>query len=80
MAIRDALYTVSAPPGEAYGPGQLAEALDAVRNGRDIDYTGAAGTFDIDENGDTALEVILFQVSGNGFVTLPNLRPGDLRQ
>lgn len=80
VAIRDALYTVSAPPGDAYGPGQLAEALDAVRNGRDIDYTGAAGTFDIDGNGDTALEVILFQVAGNGFVTLPNLRPGDLRQ
>ncbi len=80
VAIRDALFTVSAPPGEAYGPGQLAEALDAVRNGRDIDYNGAAGTFDIDGNGDTALEVILFQVSGNGFVTLPNLRPSDLRQ
>jgi len=80
VAIRDALYSVSAPPGEAYGPGQLAEALEAVRNGRDIDYTGASGTFDIDDNGDTALEVILFQVSGNAFVTVPGLRPSDLRQ
>ncbi|MDB4933424.1 MAG: hypothetical protein JWP87_396 [Labilithrix sp.] len=80
VAIRDALYTLSAPPGEAYGPGQLAEALDAVRNGRDIDYTGAAGTFDLDDQGDTALEVILWKVSGNGFVTLPGLRPADLRQ
>jgi ABC-type branched-subunit amino acid transport system substrate-binding protein len=80
VAIRDALYTVSAPPGEAYGPGQLAEALDAVRSGRDIDYTGAAGTFDLDDKGDTALEVILWKVSGNGFVTIPGLRPSDLRQ
>lgn len=80
VAIRDALYAVSAPPGEAYGPGQLAEALDAVRNGRDIDYTGASGSFDLDDKGDTALEVILWQVSGNGFVTIPGLRPSDLRQ
>src|SRR5205085_1630658 len=34
-AIRDALYSVSAPPGDAYGPAQLAEALEAVRLGRD---------------------------------------------
>ncbi len=78
--IRDALYSVSAPPGEAYGPGQLAEALDAVRSGRDIDYVGASGTFDLDDLGDTALEVIMWKVSGNGFVTIPGLDPADLRQ
>ena len=80
VAIRDALYEVSAPPGDAYGPGQLAEALDAVRNGREIDYTGAAGTFDIDDTGDTALEVIMWQVRGNGFVSIPGLRPADLQK
>lgn len=80
VAIRDALYEVSSPPGQAYGPGQLAEALDAVRSGRDVDYVGASGTFDIDDQGDTALEVILWQVSGNGFVTLPGLDPNDLRR
>jgi len=77
-AIRDALYEVSSPPGAAYGPAELAEALDAVRSGRDIDYVGAAGTFDIGENGDTALEVILFKVVGNGFETIPGLRSADL--
>lgn len=80
VKVRDALYSVSAPPGEAYGPGQLAEAFDAVRNGRDIDYVGASGTFDLDDLGDTALEVIMWQVAGNGFVTIPGLKPGDLRQ
>lgn len=78
--IRDALYSVSAPPGDAYGPGQLAEALDAVRNGRDIDYVGASGTFDLDDLGDTALEVIMWRVAGNGFVTIDGLDPGNLRQ
>jgi ABC-type branched-subunit amino acid transport system substrate-binding protein len=77
-AIRDALYEVSSPPGAAYGPAELAEALDAVRSGRDIDYTGAAGTFDIGENGDTALEVILFKVVGNGFETMTGLYSADL--
>ncbi|MBX3258667.1 MAG: ABC transporter substrate-binding protein [Labilithrix sp.] len=80
VAIRDALYSVSAPPGDAFGPGQLAEALNAVRSGRDIDYTGASGTFDIDDRGDTALEVILWRVSGNGFVSIPDLRSGDLQK
>ena len=80
VAIRDALYEVSAPPGDSFGPGQLAEALEAVRSGRDIDYTGASGTFDIDDRGDTALEVIMWKVAGNGFVTIPGLKPGDLQK
>lgn len=79
-AIRDALYAVSAPPGDAFGPTQLAEALEAVRLGRDIDYVGAAGSFDLDDQGDTALEVIMFKVQGNGFVTLPGLDSAQLRQ
>lgn len=78
VKIRDALYEVSAPPGEAFGPGQLAEALEAVRAGRDIDYVGASGTFDLDDNGDTALEVLFWRVAGNGFQTVPGLRSTDL--
>lgn len=80
VAIRDALYDVSAPPGQAYGPGQLSEAFEAVRNGRDIDYVGASGTFDIDARGDTALEIIMWQVVGNGFSTIPDLRQEDLQK
>lgn len=80
VAIRDALYDVSAPPGQSYGPGQLAEAIDAIRNGRDIDYTGASGSFDIDERGDTALEVIMWRVTEKGFENLPDLKPGDLQR
>lgn len=79
-AVRDALYSVSAPPGDAFGPAQLAEALEAVRAGREIDYVGASGSFDLDDQGDTALEVIMWRVTGNGFVTLPGLDPAQLRQ
>lgn len=80
QAIRDALYAVSAPPGDAFGPAQIAEALEAVRLGRDIDYVGAAGSFDLDDQGDTALEVIMWRVQGNGFVTIPGLDSAQLRQ
>jgi len=80
VAIRDSLYRVSRPPGEAFGPGQLAEALDALRNGRDIDYVGASGTFDLDDQGDTSLEVIMFRATGSGFETLPDLTSEDLRR
>ena len=80
QAIRDALYAVSSPPGDAFGPGQVAEALEAVRLGRDVDYVGAAGSFDLDDQGDTALEVIMWKVQGNGFVTIPGLDPAQLRK
>ena len=51
-AIRDALREVSRPPGEQVGPQDIARALELLRNGKDIDYVGAAGDLDFDENGD----------------------------
>ena len=46
--------------GTQYGPDQLAEAIAAVIAGEDIDYIGATGPADFDENGDTT--VALFDV------------------
>ena len=51
-AIRDALREVSRPPGEQVGPQDIARALELIRNGQDIDYVGAAGDLNFDENGD----------------------------
>lgn len=51
-AVRAALVEVASPPGAKFGPGQFAEAKAALGRGEDIDYDGAAGSQDFDENGD----------------------------
>ena len=53
-AIRDELRFVANPPGEIVGPGrdEIARALGLLAEGKDINYEGAGGAVDIDENGD----------------------------
>ena len=51
-AIKDALRTVANPPGVMVGPGDLARALELIRDGQDINYEGAAGNQDINDSGD----------------------------
>ena len=49
---RGKLAEVSGPPGTKYTLENLADALTAAQNGEDIDYEGASGPIDLDENGD----------------------------
>ena len=53
-AIRDQLRAVGGGPGEVVyaGPEGIARALDVLGAGDAIDYDGASGTLDWDENGD----------------------------
>lgn len=51
-AVRDALYEVSAAPGEKINPGEWAKAVQLLKEGKDIDYEGASGPVDFDQNGD----------------------------
>jgi ABC-type branched-subunit amino acid transport system substrate-binding protein len=46
------LQAVSGPGGDPYTWDQLPEAIEALQNGDDIDYQGASGPIDLDENGD----------------------------
>ena len=61
-AIRDSLREVSNPPGTKFGPGDLAGALEAIRNGEAVDYTGAAGEHDFDERGDVLNTIEIWHV------------------
>jgi ABC-type branched-subunit amino acid transport system substrate-binding protein len=47
-----ALVDNTAPGGTEYTWQELADAIEAVQGGDDIDYTGASGPIDMDENGD----------------------------
>lgn len=59
-AIRDALRDVANPGGETVGPGTegFTAALALIAAGDEINYEGAAGPVDLDENGDVLIGAI----------------------
>jgi branched-chain amino acid transport system substrate-binding protein len=57
LMVRDSLRTVMNPPGLAIGPSNIAEALQLIRSGQDVDYTGGYGANDWDVNGDITGEI-----------------------
>jgi branched-chain amino acid transport system substrate-binding protein len=65
--VRDALRIVANAPGEAVGPGDWAKALELIKAGKDIDYTGATGSMEFDANGDVAGVIGHFVVDGTGY-------------
>ncbi len=70
-AIRDALRSVANPPGEVVGPGiaGIIKALELIAAGEDINYEGAAGTVDFDENGDVVGYIEVWQVKDGEIVS-----------
>ncbi len=55
--MADKLTDVSAPPGTPYSWEQLPEAINALKDGQDIDYQGASGSVDMDDAGDATAGV-----------------------
>jgi branched-chain amino acid transport system substrate-binding protein len=55
--IASTIQDVSAAPGDVYTPEDLPAAIEALQNGDDIDYNGASGAIDMDENGDATAGV-----------------------
>jgi ABC-type branched-subunit amino acid transport system substrate-binding protein len=71
-AIRDALREVASEPGTAVGPGQedWQAAVESIDAGEDVNYEGAAGPVDLDENGDVSRgTIIIWQVQGEAIET-----------
>jgi branched-chain amino acid transport system substrate-binding protein len=65
--VRDALRQVANAPGEPVGPGDWAKAVELIKGGKDIDYTGATGSMDFDDKGDVAGVIGHFVVDGTGY-------------
>lgn len=63
-AIRDAIRSVANAPGEVVGPGVegIERALMLIADGQEINYEGAAGPVDFDENGDVIGPIEIWQV------------------
>ena len=97
-AIRGQLRAAAAPPGDSYpaGAAGIAEALDAIRSGDQINYAGAATSLDWDGNGDVTsgyigvwqytdgaieeVSVTAFDLSGGPIVATPSTSNTGQRQ
>lgn len=78
VAVRDELRSVANPPGEVVGPGDVGRALELVREGKDINYEGAAGSIDFDVRGDVLSSMRVWQmVDGKIHDTDIFALPGD---
>lgn len=60
------LQNVSGPPGKKYTWQQLPQAVDALKGGKDIDYVGASGELDLNDDGDPTAGVEALDVLKNG--------------
>lgn len=65
VAIRDALREVAVPPGKPFTPAQVGEALLALRQGQDVDYKGASGNVDFEEDGNVRAGFIVWEAYRN---------------
>jgi ABC-type branched-subunit amino acid transport system substrate-binding protein len=64
--MADALADITAPPGKKYTWQQLPEAIKALQNGDDIDYEGASGPIDLNDDGDATAGVYSIYQFKNG--------------
>jgi ABC-type branched-subunit amino acid transport system substrate-binding protein len=55
--MAEQVQDISAPEGDQYTWEELPDAIEALQNGDDIDYQGASGPVDMDENGDATAGV-----------------------
>jgi branched-chain amino acid transport system substrate-binding protein len=69
-AIRDAIREIASPPGEVVLPGDFAKAKQLIAEGRDINYEGAAGPHDFDENGDVTGSFEHWKIENGALVTV----------
>lgn len=79
-AIRDNLRFVANPPGEqiGIGPEEFARAVDLLEAGEDIDFFGASGPADLDENGDLASGLVATWQIVDGVITHQDATEVDL--
>jgi ABC-type branched-subunit amino acid transport system substrate-binding protein len=74
--IRDKLFDIS-KGGEAFGPSQLAEAIDAIHRGVDVDYKGASGFVDFDDFGEVSEDFIIWKIVNGAFTTVKKIKAAE---
>jgi branched-chain amino acid transport system substrate-binding protein len=72
IAVRDHLRHVANPPGEVVSPGatDLKKAIQLLEAKQKINYEGAAGSCDFDENGDVMTAIEIWKFAAGKIVTV----------
>lgn len=70
-----ALRSVSSAPGEVILPGEWEKAVELIAAGQEINYEGASGSHEFDENGDVPGVVVEMVVEDGRFVTKGLVEP-----
>lgn len=74
-AVKEALRTVANPPGTPILPGEWEKAKQAIANGEDVDYVGAAGSQDFDAKGDVPGTFAFWAIDDGEIVTREVVSP-----
>lgn len=67
--LSEALRSVANAPGEVILPGEWEKAVELIAQGTEINYEGASGTHEFDENGDVPGVVVEMTVEDGRFVS-----------
>jgi ABC-type branched-subunit amino acid transport system substrate-binding protein len=67
--IRDQLRTVANPPGTFIGPNEFDLGFKMLAAGKPINYEGASGSVDFDENGDVVAPIEVWRFKQGNIVT-----------
>ena len=68
QGLSAALREVTSAPGEVIRPGEWAKAVELLKAGTDIDYEGASGPIDFDDNGDVDGIIVELALEDGKFV------------
>jgi serine/threonine-protein kinase len=61
--------------GRVYGPHEMPQLLAAIRRGERVDYVGASGDVDLDENGDVEGDLVTWIAKGGAIVETGRVPP-----
>lgn len=76
--IASRLRTVSNPPGETVGVDDFKRALELIKAGTDIDYSGAAGEVNYDDLGDVVTPMEVWQYTGGTIKSVAVLSAAEI--
>jgi len=76
-AVRDELRNVANPPGEKVVPGQWAKAVELIDQGEEINYQGASGPINFDDNGDVGGSFAHWEITDGEIETEKVFEPGQ---
>ncbi len=68
--VRDQLHYVSNPPGEVIRAGEFKKAFDLLKAGKNVNYEGASGWVDFNEDGDVRTPVEIWKYIDGKMVTV----------